>query len=126
VAADPLRKAHADGRRLREAVETEYRAARRDGSWGRAEPQMIERWRTAVRAWILAVEAALGPEPGALGRFRGAPPAAAPTTPAGESAAWIELRDALAGKLTAIGELLEERDRPGPSGPPPPSPFRKR
>ena len=75
MAVDPLRKAHADGQRLREAIDTEYRAARRDGSWGRAEPQIVERWRAAVRAWTLAVEAALGPEAATLGRFRGAPPA---------------------------------------------------
>ena len=126
MAADPVRKAHADGQRLREAIDTEYRAARRDGTWGRAEPQMVERWRAAVRAWTLAIEAALGPEPAALGRFRGAPPAAAALAPAGESAAWIELRDALAGKLSALGKPPEERGTPGSGGAPPPSPFRKR
>jgi hypothetical protein len=126
VAVDPLRKTHGDGQGLREAIDTEYRSARRDGTWGRAEPQIVERWRTAVRAWALAVEAALGPEQAALGRFRSAPPTA--ETPAGESPAWVELRNALAGKLAALGRLLEERGTRGPTPPgtPPPSPFRRR
>jgi len=122
VAVDPLGKAHADGQRLREAVDTEYRAARRDGSWGRAEPQIVERWRAAIRAWTLAVEAALAPA--ALGRFRAAPPAT--ETPAGESAAWVELRNALAGKVAAVAALLAERGGGGPGAAPPSSPFRKR
>ena len=124
MAVDPLRKAHADGQRLREAIDTEYRAARRDGSWGRAEPQIVERWRAAVRAWTLAVEAALGPA--AAAGFRGAPPAT--ETPAGESAAWVELRNALAGKVAAVATLLAERGSggPGAGGASPPSPFRKR
>jgi hypothetical protein len=126
VAVDPLRKTHADGQRLREAIDTEYRAARRDGVWGRAEPQIVERWRLAVRAWTRAVEAALGAEEALLARFRGAAPSA--ENPAGESAAWVELRNALAGKLAAVGGLLEERSArgSGPGGTPPPSPFRKR
>lgn len=126
MAVDPLRKAHADGQRLREAIDTEYRAARRDGSWGRAEPQIVERWRAAVRAWTLAVEAALGPAAATVGRFRGAPPAT--ESPAGESAAWVELRNALAGKVAAVATLLAERGSggPGAGGASPPSPFRKR
>lgn len=126
MAVDPLRKAHADGQRLREAIDTEYRAARRDASWGRAEPQIVERWRAAVRAWTLAVEATLGPEAATVGRFRGAPPAM--ETPAGESAAWVELRNALAGKVAAVATLLAERGsgEPGPGGASPPSPFRRR
>lgn len=125
MSVDPLRKTHGDGQRLREAIDTEYRSARRDGTWGRTEPQIVERWRTAVRAWTLAVEAALGPEETALGRFRGAPPTA--EAPAGESAAWVELRNALAGKLATLGRLLEERGPrgAGPAGPPP-RPFRRR
>lgn len=126
MAVDPLRKVHADGQRLREAVDTEYRAARRDGSWGRAEPQIVERWRAATRAWTLAVEAALGPAPATLGRFRAAPPAT--DVPAGESAAWVELRNALAGKVAAVATLLAERGGggPAPGAAPPSSPFRKR
>jgi hypothetical protein len=126
VALDPLRKAHVDGQRLREAVDTEYRAARRDGSWGRAEPQIVERWRAALRAWTLAVEAALGAEAATLGRFRAAPPAT--ETAAGESAAWVELRNALAGKVAAVATLLAERGsgEPRPGGASPPSPFRRR
>jgi len=124
MAVDSLRKAHADGQRLREAIDTEYRAARRDASWGRAEPQIVERWRAAVRAWTLAVEAALGPA--AAAGFRGVPPAT--ETPAGESAAWVELRNALAGKVAAVATLLAERGSggPGAGGASPPSPFRKR
>jgi hypothetical protein len=128
VAADPLRKAHADGRRLQEAIDTEYRAARRDATWGRTEPQMIERWRLAIRAWTQAAEAALGPEEARLGRFRSAPATAAPAA-AGESAAWLEVRNGLAGKVAAVGKLIDERGA-GCSGAggaaPPPSPFRKR
>ena len=127
MGVDPLRKAHADGQRLREAIDTEYRSARRDATWGRTEPQMVERWRLAVRAWTQAVEAALGPEEAVLGRFRSAPPTAEPA-PAGESAAWVEIRSALAGKVAAVGRLIEEKGArgAGPGGPPPPSPFRKR
>ncbi|HJV55762.1 MAG TPA: hypothetical protein VJ971_07295 [Methylomirabilota bacterium] len=126
MAPDPLHKAHVDGQRLREAVDTEYRAARRDGSWGRAEPQIVERWRAAVRAWTLAVEAALGPEAATLGRFRAAPPAT--ETVAGESAAWVELRNVLAGKVAAVAALLAARASGGsaPGRAAPPSPFRKR
>jgi len=129
VATDPLRKAHADGRRLQEAIDTEYRAARRDATWGRTEPQMIERWRLAIRAWTQAVEAALGPEEARLGRFRTAPaPATAAPAAAAESAAWLEVRNGLAGKVAAVGKLIEERGAggAGPGGTPPPSPFRKR
>jgi hypothetical protein len=32
----------------------------------------------------------------------------------------------MAGKLSALAELLEERSTPGEGGAPPPSPFRKR
>lgn len=126
MAGDPLRTALADGQRLRQAVDTEYRAARRDGSWGHAEPQIVERWRAAVRAWTLAVEAALGPGAATLGRFRAAPPAT--ETPAGESAAWVELRNALAGKVAAVAVLLAEpgSSGPGAGGGPAPSQFRKR
>jgi hypothetical protein len=127
VATDPLRKAQADGQRLRQAIDTEYRSARRDATWGRTEPQMVERWRLAVRAWTQAVEAALGAADAALGRFRTAPPTAEPA-PAGESATWAEIRTALAGKVAVVGKLIEERDArgSGPGGTPPPSPFRKR
>jgi hypothetical protein len=126
VAGDPRRTALADRQRLRQAVDTEYRAARRDGSWGHAEPQIVERWRAAVWAWTLAVETALGPGAATLGRFRAAPPAT--ETPAGESAAWVELRNALAGKVAAVATLLAERGSggPGAGGASPPSPFRKR
>ena len=127
MAVDPLRKSHAEGQRLREAIDTEYRSARRDSTWGRTEPQMVERWRLAVRAWTQAVEATLGTEDARLGRFRTAPPATEPA-PAGESAAWVEIRNALAGKVAAVGKLIEERGAggAGPGGTPPPSPFRKR
>lgn len=127
MADDPLGKAHAEGRRLREAIDTEYRSARRDSTWGRTEPQMLERWRLAVRAWTQAVEAALGPEEALLGRFRSAPPLTEPA-PAGESPAWLEIRNTLAGKVAAVGKMIEERGArgSGPGGTPPPSPFRKR
>ncbi len=128
MAVDPLRKAHAEGQRLREAIDTEYRSARRDSTWGRSEPQMVERWRLAVRAWTQAVEAALGAEEARVGRFRTAPPTTEPA-PAGESAAWVEIRSALAGKVAAVGKLIDESGARG-SGPggaaSPPSPFRKR
>ena len=126
VAVDPLRRAHADGLRLQAAIDTEYREARRDNTWARTQPQVLERWRTALRAWTLAAEAALGPDP-ALGRLRGAP--AVTGAQPGESAEWVEARNALAGKLAALGAILEEREGPGgaPSGAPPPrSVWRKR
>jgi hypothetical protein len=59
VAIDALRRTQTDGQRLREAIDTEYRSARRENTWGRSEPQIVERWRLALRAWGLAVEAAL-------------------------------------------------------------------
>jgi hypothetical protein len=125
VAGDRLRQTQTDGQRLREAIDTEYRGARRDGTWGRNEPQIVERWRLAVRAWSQAVEAALGPEEALLGRFRSAPPAT--DAPAGESAAWIELRSALAGKLAVLGRLIAERGAGGAGpGAAAASPFRKR
>jgi hypothetical protein len=123
MAIDALRRTQTDGQRLREAIDTEYRSARRDGSWGRTEPQIVDRWRLALRAWGLAVEAALGADPAALGRFRAAPPSA--ESVAGESAAWMELRNAVAGKLAVLTRLIEERGQ-GPAAPAAPSPFRKR
>ncbi|HZP36907.1 MAG TPA: hypothetical protein VFE48_10525 [Methylomirabilota bacterium] len=123
MAIEALRKTQTDGQRLREAIDTEYRAARRDGSWGRSEPQILERWRLALRAWGLAVEAALGADEAAVGRFRAAPASA--DRVAGESAAWLEVRNVVAGKLAALGRLIEERGQ-GPSAPTSPSPFRKR
>lgn len=125
MAVDRLRQTQTDGQRLREAIDTEYRGARRDGTWGRNEPQIVERWRLAVRAWSQAVEAALGPEEALLGRFRSAPPAT--DAPAGESPAWIELRSALAGKLAVLARLIAERGAGGAGpGAAAPSPFRKR
>ena len=124
MAIDALRKTQTDGQRLREAIDTEYRSARREGTWGRLEPQIVERWRLALRAWGLAVEAALGADQAALGRFRGAPPTT--ESAAGESAAWMELRTAVGGKLAVLARLIEERGAPGPGAPPAPSPFRKR
>lgn len=106
MGVDPLRPAHPDGLRLQEAIDTEYRTARREGTWARAQPQILERRRTALRAWMLGAEAALGPDQAALGRFRSAP-AAAGTQP-GESADWLEVRNALAGKLAVLGAILEE------------------
>jgi hypothetical protein len=123
VAIDALRRTQTDGQRLREAIDTEYRSARRENTWGRSEPQIVERWRLALRAWGLAVEAALGADQAAVGRFR----SASPTTEsvAGESAAWMELRNAVGGKLAVLARLIEERGQ-GPGAPPAPSPFRKR
>ncbi len=106
MGVDPLRQAHHDGLRLQEAINTEYRTARREGTWARAQPQFLERWRTALRTWTLAAEAALGADQAARGRFRSAP-AAAGTQP-GESADWLEVRNALAGKLAVLGAILEE------------------
>ena len=110
MATDPLRKAHADGQRLRQAIDTEYRSARRDATWGRTEPQMVERWRLAVRAWTQAVEAALGARGGACWAASGARRRPRSRRPAGESAAWVEIRNALGGKIAAVGKLIEERD----------------
>ena len=61
-----------------------------------------------------------------LGRFRAAPPATEPA--AGESAAWVELRNALAGKVAVVTALLPGRasSGPAPGGAAPPSRFRKR
>ena len=73
---------------------------------------MLERWRLAMRTWTQAVEAALGPEEAQLGRFRSAPPIAEPA-PAGESPAWVEIRNALAGKVAAVGKLIQERGARG-------------
>ncbi len=50
MAVDPLRKAHAEGQRLRDAIDTEYRSARRNSTWGRTEPQMVERWHLRPRS----------------------------------------------------------------------------
>ncbi|HZJ72656.1 MAG TPA: hypothetical protein VFF36_17100 [Planctomycetota bacterium] len=124
MAIDALRRTQTDGQRLREAIDTEYRSARRENTWGRSEPQIVERWRLALRAWGLAVEAALRADQAAVGRFR----SASPTTEsvAGESAAWMELRNAVGGKLAVLARLIEERGAQGPGAPPAPSPFRKR
>jgi hypothetical protein len=123
---DALGRAQVEGRRLQGAIDAEYRSARRESTWGRTQPQIVERWRLAVRAWLAATETALAANQAALARFRAAPPAASPQP--GESADWIEIRDALAGKMTVLGLLVEES--PGDGGgsapsPPPRSVWRK-
>jgi hypothetical protein len=124
VALDPLERLRTEGLRLQEAVDTEYRTARREGTWGHSQPQVVERWRLALRAWSQSVEAALGADPAALGRFRGAPPATA--APTRESVDWLQIRNALAGKMTLLGALLEERKAGGrPGVTPPRSVWRK-
>ena len=106
---DELPKAQAEGRRLQSAIDAEYRAARLENTWGHTQPQIVERWRVAVRAWLTATEAALD-------RFRAAPPAAAPEP--GESADWVDIRNALAGKLTVLGALVKQATNPGGGSPP--------
>jgi len=122
----PLQKAQAEGRRLLDAIDAEYRAARRENTWGRTQPQIVERWRIAARAWLSATEAALAAQQDALGRFRAAPPAAGPQP--GESADWVEIRHAVAGKLAMLGALLEHGESTGErptSATPPRSVWRK-
>jgi hypothetical protein len=124
---DALARAQADGHRLQSAVDAEYRAARRDRTWGHSQPQIVERWRMALHAWLTATEAGLAANQAALGRFRAAPPA--PTPRLGESPEWADIRDALAGKLAVLGALLDEGTGtgkgPAPT-PPPRSVWRKR
>ncbi len=115
---DALGKAQADGRRLQGAIDAEYRGARRDNTWGRTQPQIVQRWRLAMRGWLAATETALAANQAALGRFRVAPPAVSPQP--GESADWVEIRDALAGKMTVLASLVEEGAGGGAAPPPPP------
>jgi hypothetical protein len=115
---DALGKAQAEGRRLQGAIDAEYRGARRDNTWGRTQPQIVQRWRLAMRGWLAATETALAANQAALGRFRGAPPAVSPQP--GESADWVEIRDALAGKMTVLASLVEEGAGGGAAPPPPP------
>ena len=115
-----LGKAQVEGQRLQSAIDAEYRGARRENTWGRTQPQIVERWRIALRAWLTATEAALAADQAALGRFRAAPPAASPQP--GESPDWVEIRNALAGKLAVLGALLEGRTPAGGSSPPAPPP----
>ncbi len=123
---DALGKAQVEGQRLQGAIDAEYRGARRENTWGRTQPQIVERWRIALRGWLTATEAALTADQAALGRFRAAPPAASPQP--GESPDWVEIRNTLAGKLTVLGALLEGRPstgHPSPPAPPPRSVWRK-
>lgn len=120
-----LARAQADGRRLQSAVDAEYRAARRGNTWGHTQPQIVQRWRLALQAWLTATEAALAGDQPALDRFRGAPPA--PTPQPGESPDWVDVRDRLAGKLAVVDALLSEGPGAGPGPTPPPrSVWRKR
>lgn len=123
---DALGRALVDGRRLQGAVDAEYRGARRDNTWGRTQPQIVERWRLALRGWLTATETALAADQAALGRFRAAPPAVSPQP--GESADWVEIRNALAGKLIVLGALGDESSSGGEGSaptPPPRSVWRK-
>jgi hypothetical protein len=123
---DALDRAQVEGRRLQGAIDAEYRGARRENTWGRTQPQIVERWRLAMRAWLAATETALAANQAALGRFRAAPPAVGPQP--GESADWVEIRNLLAGKLTVLGALLEEGTSGGSGAapaPPPRSVWRK-
>jgi hypothetical protein len=124
---DALPKAQAEGRRLQSAIDAEYRAARRENTWGHTQPQIVERWRVAVRAWLTATEAALAANPAELGRFRGAPPAMSPQP--GESPDWIDIRNTVAGKLAVLGALVDEGTSAGEGSvpaPPPRNVWRKR
>jgi hypothetical protein len=124
---DTLPKAQADGRRLQSAIDAEYRAARRENTWGHTQPQIVERWRIAMHAWLTATEAALAANQAALGRFRAAPPAVSPQP--GESPDWVEIRNAVAGKLAVLGALLDAGTSAGEGSapaPPPRSVWRKR
>jgi hypothetical protein len=103
---DALGRAQVEGRRLQSAIDAEYRGARRENTWGRSQPQIVERWRLAMRGWLAATETALAANQAALGRFRAAPAAVSPQP--GESADWIEIRIALAGKLAVLGALRED------------------
>jgi len=118
---DALGKAEAEGRRLQGAIDAEYRNARRDNTWGRTQPQIVERWRLAMRAWLTATDAALATNQAARDRFRAAPPAPGPLP--SESADWVEIRNTLAGKLTVLGALVKEATNLG-GGPPPAAPPR--
>lgn len=123
---DALGTAQTEGRRLQDAIDVEYHGARRDNTWGRTQPHVVERWRLALRAWLTATEAALAANPAALSRFRAAPAAASPAP--GESADWVEIRNALAGKLTVLAALTDEARRAGGGAtptPPPRSVWRK-
>jgi hypothetical protein len=115
---DALEKTQAEGRRLQDAIDTEYRAARRDNTWGRTQPHVVERWRLALRGWLTATEAALAANQAALSRFRAAPAAARPEP--GESTDWVEIRNALAGKLTVLAALIDEAGSGGAATPTPP------
>lgn len=117
---DPLSKAQAEGRRLQTAIDAEYRAARREHTWGHTQPQIVERWRVAVHAWLTTTEAALAANQAALGRFRSAPPAPGPQPD--ESPDWVEIRNAVAGKLAVLGALLDEGISAGESSAPAPPP----
>ena len=122
-----LARAQADGRRLQSAVDAEYRAARRENTWGHTQPQIVQRWRLALQAWLTATEAALAGNQPALDRFRAAPPATTPQP--GESPDWVDIRDRLAGKLavvdTLVGEGTGTGQGPAPT-PPPRNVWRKR
>ena len=123
---DALEKTQAEGRRLQGAIDAEYRAARRDNTWGRTQPHVVERWRLALRGWLTATEAALAANQAALSRFRAAPAAARPEP--GESTDWVEIRNALAGKLTVLAALIDEAGSAGGAptpAPPPRSVWRK-
>jgi hypothetical protein len=115
---DTLGKAQAEGRRLQGAIDAEYRGARRDNTWGHTQPQIVQRWRLAMRGWLAATETALAANQAALDRFRVAPPAVSPQP--GESADWVEIRDALAGKMTVVAALVEEGAGGGATPTPPP------
>jgi hypothetical protein len=115
---DALGKAQVEGRRLQGAIDAEYRGARRENTWGRTQPQIVERWRLAMRGWLAATETALAANQAALDRFRAAPAAVSPQP--GESADWIEIRNALAGKLAVLGALLEAGTSAEGAAPAPP------
>ena len=115
---DALGKAQVEGRRLQGAIDAEYRGARRENTWGRTQPQIVERWRLAMRGWLAATETALAANQAALDRFRAAPAVVSPQP--GESADWIEIRNALAGKLAVLGALLEDGTSAEGAAPAPP------
>ena len=115
---DALGKAQVEGRQLQGAIDAEYRGARRENTWGRTQPQIVERWRLAMRGWLAATETALAANQAALGRFRAAPAVVSPQP--GESADWIEIRNALGGKLAVLGALLEDGTSAEGAAPAPP------
>jgi hypothetical protein len=90
---------------LQESIRTEYKAARREGSFAHRRDELINEWRTRTARWLEATENILAKSsvPLVLPRFKNARGSAQVAD--GENAKWSALDNLLRAKLAILYEI---------------------